>query len=180
MAVLVSTDDAKAFLKFRNGVDDEALFTVAYTAGTQAVIDFLEWDPNLQATTEIVDGYGAPSVALKRAPVTVVSAVKVSGAAIALTGLVTQGRMLLRRDGIFPLGKASVEVTYTAGYNPLPDPITLGTKMAIKALWTAPGFELNFASHSIAGVESASFIAGGPGSLPPGARALLQPYRRNF
>lgn len=180
MADLVDIDAAKAYVGFNAAADDADLMDAAHAAGNRAVIDFLEWNPILATTTEVVDGYGGPSVALKRAPIVEVISVKISGSLVPLTSLAVQNRMLLLKQGVFPLVKASIEVVYRAGYKPLPAPVVQATKIAIKAVWTASGFDPNFASHSIAGVESASFSRDGPGSLPPAARSMLQPYRRVF
>lgn len=180
MAELVGIDEAKSYVGFNAATDDAGLMEAAHLAGNQIVIDFLEWDPVLATATELVDGHGAPSVALKRAPVVELMSVKLSGTALPLSAMAVQTRMILWRGGVFPREKAIVEVTYRAGYQPLPDPIVLAAKMAVKAVWTAQGFDPNFASHSIAGVESASFNRDGPGSLPPAAQRLLQPYRRVF
>ena len=61
MAELVGIADAKAYVGFNATTDDADLMDAAHLAGNQLVIDYLEWDPVLATTTELVDGHGAPA-----------------------------------------------------------------------------------------------------------------------
>lgn len=180
MAELVDLDDAKVFVGFNAQMDSEALMEAAHAAGNQLALNWLGWDPNQQTVTEVRNGLGGPSLPLGRAAIKSVSSVKIDGASVPIDGFGWSGRMLYYRRGIIPRGLYNVEVTYVSGYRPLPDDMVHGARLAVKAVWMAMGLDPNFASHQVNGVEGGYFNPDGPGSLPPGAKVLMQPYRRIY
>ena len=180
MAELVDIDEAKAFVGFDAGADSADLMDVAHAAGNGNVIQYLGWDPSLQTRTERLSGYGGPSIALPCRSLKSITSMLIDGVSIAVSSFVIQASMLIYRGGVFPRGLANVEVTFRAGYSPLPSEITLAARFAIKAAWSAMALDPNFASHQVAGVESASFHADGPGALPPAAKVMLRDHRIIF
>ena len=181
MADLVDLDEAKAYVGFVAGTDDETLMEAAQVSGNQVVRDYLGWDPLVQDRVEVANGRGVAAVFLAAEPIVSVTSCYIGTVAVPPDQLVAQGRMLLRKAGVFPKGTANVTVTYRGGYvRTNLHPVMTATKMAIKALWSAFKLDPNFASPSMAGVESASFYADGPGALPQAAKTLLQPKRRVF
>lgn len=180
MAELVDIDEAKAFVGFDAGADSADLMDVAHAAGNNSVIKYLGWAPSLQTRTALLSGYGGPSIALPWRSVQSITSVLIDRVSVAVSSFVIQGSMLIYRGGIFPRDLANVEITCRAGYSQLPSEITLATRLAIKAAWSAVALDPNFASHQVAGVESASFHADGPGALPPAAKAMLRDHRIIF
>lgn len=178
MAEFIDIDEAKAYVGFRAGVDDAAKMDTAHLAGNELVLTYLDWDPTRHTATEEVNGLGGPSVQLSRKPIIEVLSVAIlDGPQVPVASLTWSERMLTYRRGSFPRGTRNVTVRYTAGYTVLPEAILEATRIAIKAVWTSRSMEHNFTSHQIAGVESATFHATGPGTLPPAAQVLLNPHR---
>jgi hypothetical protein len=178
MPELIDIDAAKAYVGFNADVDSADLMDAAHATGNRLVYSYLGWNPAKHTATETVHGLGTSMIQLSRTPIASVESVVVEdGASPPLASLKVDGRHLFYRGGVFPRGLKNVTVRYSAGYSPVPHEILQATRIAIKAVWTAMTMEANFTSHQVAGVEGGSFHEGGPGSLPPAAKSLLNPHR---
>lgn len=180
MADIVDIDAAKLFVGFDASVDSADLMEMAQLAGNRQIRNFLGWDPVMQEVTDILSGYNAPGIMLRRGAVKSITKVVIGDVDIPLSSFAFQDRMLFYRTGVFPRAIMNVAVTYKSGYQPLPPDLVSATNIAIKAVWGAFRLDPNFASHSIAGVESAVIQADGAGALPPGVMSMVRYLRLVF
>lgn len=146
----------------------------ALEAASVAIANFCRGDLALGATTETLRGHGDKKVFVSRKPVASVTSCTVDGTAVPVE--LVNGEVWRVDRMPFPFD-STVIVTYSAGFDPIPAPVKLATKMTVQALWTAPAMEVNFQSDSMNGVVAGSFRQEGPGSIPPAAIAYLRPYR---
>ncbi len=176
-----SLADGKSFL----GIDDtdsDALLQVMLGAATQAVVDYLCWDPNLHEATERYSGLGVCSMVVNRRDITAVSAITTEGYSgvpvqVDLTKIYWSESIVYSRHLAFPRGRRNIVITYTAGLDPMPASIILAAKMTLKAMWSGKDFEQNATGSSVPGIESLSFFPNGPGAIPPQAISYLTRYR---
>jgi hypothetical protein len=154
--------------------DDEVL--AAIKAASALISRYCNADLGLQQTTEVLFGLGSDLIFPRRGPlVAVVSIAPEKGSNIA--GRVSGNAIKASEGGWFARG-AEYTVTYTAGYATLPEDLLLAARITTAGVFNASAYDPNLANESLGGVISGSFAGDGPGSLPPAARALLNPLRQ--
>lgn len=120
---------------------------------------------------------------LDRDLVPAVSAVTEAGVALAGAGYELDGSLLYRLDGtdriLWP-ARTTVEITYQAGFDPIPADIERACLVVVQALYSARARDPMLRSESVDGVASYSYLdpRAGMEGLPPQAAALLAPWRR--
>lgn len=177
MAELVSIADAKTWL---NITDDncDAILAIVVPNASDAVIEYLGYNPQSSTETEFYNGTGTDSIAVNRVPITEVDEVKVSGLVVPYERIIFGRAVIYRTDGVpFMRGRKNVEVTYTAGYQSLPGGIVQGVLLTVAAMYNSRTIDPNITGESVVGVYSAGFWPTGPGTIPPAARDLLSSYR---
>ncbi|RVT96239.1 hypothetical protein EOD42_14090 [Rhodovarius crocodyli] len=118
----------------------------------------------------------APIMTPRATPVASIISATQDGAPIELVKRMG-GSVLARKDGLPFSGE--VEVTYTTEA-PVPNSVQMATLLTAQAMADAPAYDQNAGGTQSAGLYSFSAHAGGAGSLPPAARALLEPLRAVF
>lgn len=159
----------------------DAQITMALDMASEMVAQFCNRDLSRGSATEIYRGTGSPEIFLRRTPVVLVSSVVDEGGAVE----VEADLISIRRKGgsgfslggqqVFAAGRM-VEVTYTAGYSPMPRDVVLATCIAAKGVLSAAVIDPNLSGESIAGVTSFSVDQPGAGALPRAAQSLLSGY----
>ena len=193
MTAWISTADVQAWI----GADlstDQA--TDLADAATSVARDWLERDLELADFAEIYDSLGTDYVLLNAWPIRVVTSIAINNeAALAPAAFGRVGWVLdpsnprkVRFPGRkVPRGIQNIAVSYTAGYDltqpagaptGLPGAVRKALQLIASAIDNAQAADPNLASENTGGVFSGSFYASGVGAIPPGARTLLQPYRR--
>jgi hypothetical protein len=181
---IITADEAKIWLG-SPPIDNDAAFTNTVNAANSAVTAVLQWDPTSQLRTEYYSGRGGPALTPNAAPITGLTSISiflgVNSAALPVdvTQCIIDRWQIIWRGGAFPVGQKNITLVYTAGYLPTSaemQAIRQATFQTMKAMWVGRGADQNASSESFPGVLSQGFWAGGPGQVPPQARALLSPY----
>lgn len=174
--------------------DDTAAVLVINTS--DAVQGYIERDVGLQTVTELLDSNGSDTVLASFWPIRSISSITINGgqqvpaAAFNVRGYRLD--KLVERAIIFPgqkIGRSvsNIAVTYVAGYDTsqsvgsalgIPGDLHLACKLTANAISNAQAADTNLASENTGGVFSGSFYATGAGAVPPGARTLLQRFKR--
>ncbi|MEK4798057.1 head-tail connector protein [Thermoactinomyces sp. FSL K6-2592] len=116
----ITVQDVKDYLKIEHDLEDALLENLINRA-----TDILEKERYFKGIkereyTETHDGEGTPEIFLLNYPVTNVTSVKINGTPIN-DYQVSKDNGVLKYAGIFPEGFGNIEVSYTAGYNPVPE-----------------------------------------------------------
>jgi len=162
----------------------------------------LKWlGRNIEEDTyvEYPEGYGSRRIRLKQQPVTAVSEVRIdslrqftaTNTLLAASEYQIVNGMLFRLTGTWPNSRENrwglladatvpsvgmVKVTYTAGYDPVPDDVTLAADMLVVKLFRLRKKGEAMLSESL---EDYAYSRGDPGGdLMRDVRGLLAPYRR--
>jgi hypothetical protein len=193
MTAWISSADVQAWI----GADlttDQA--TDLADAATSVARDWLERDLALATYTELYDSLGTDYVLLNAWPIRTLTSIALNGEGALAASAYSQPGWRLDplnpRKVRFPgrkvaRGIQNIAVTYTAGYDltqpagsptGLPGAVRKALQLIASALDNAQAADPNLASENTGGVFSGSFYATGVGAIPPGARTLLQSYRR--
>lgn len=193
MTAWISTADVQAWI----GADlttDQA--TDLADAATSVARDWLERDLELATFTETYDSLGTDYVLLNAWPIRTLTSIAINNeatlapAAFGRAGWAldpSNPRKVKFPGRRVPRGIQNIAVTYTAGYDltqpagsptGLPGAVRKALQLIASALDNAQAADPNLASENTGGVFSGSFYATGVGAIPPGARTLLQSYRR--
>lgn len=194
---LVSLDDAKSALGIDAGdTSQDAVLTQQIEATSMAINNYCDRIFVVQTYRDQLRGaygaYGEPLVT-RQYPIMVddagvpLAAVEEGGAALDATLLEVfpEGGAIYRLDATaLPIawGAALVAVDYTAGFDPIPADVQGACLEWLTARWHAIGRDPALRSETIPDliteVYAGDFGAGtNAGSMPPGARDLLAPYK---
>lgn len=194
MTTWISADDVLAWIGDDDLTTDQA--TDLAIAATDAAREWLERDLELKTFTENYDSLGTDYILLNAWPIRSLGSISLNGEAALQPAAYNQAGWafdpLNPRKVRFPgrkvaRGVQNIAVTYTAGYDlsqpvgsatGLPGTVKKALQLIAAAMDNAQAADPNLASENTAGVFSGSFYATGVGAIPPGARTLLQPYRR--
>jgi hypothetical protein len=182
-AQIITLAQAQSWLQL-DGTESEDVVDAAVQAATDAVIDWLQWDPRLLGRVEQLDGTCGYELPVNYAPITAVSAINLINPApcppcpMDMTTVSWDPvRPLIFSSCGFPGGIANVQVYYTAGYAQLPSPITQGVLYTISAMIAGSGVDFNATGEAFAGVIAQNWQPGGPATVPLAAQTLLRRYR---
>lgn len=118
----LTVQDVKDYLKIEHNFEDTLIENLINRA-----TDFLEKKVlfrgiKARSYTETYDGEGTAELFLNNYPVTSVTNVSIDGTVLNSTDYeVSKDTGIIRFYGLFPEGSSNVTVTYTAGYDPVPD-----------------------------------------------------------
>lgn len=187
---LLTLDEANAWLGLEaDGGDTDAIVTAAIAAASDAIANYIGYDPNSRAYTQTLDGKDTKALYLRSYPITAVSSLVISGATINPSlYAVTEERIVFKDGSLFPRGIQNITVAYTAGYTSMPELLKQAARYATKAVYAAKSVDPNVSSEAVPGVYSVSYAMGGmngrsgsvAGTLPMNAQLLLDPFRRHF
>jgi hypothetical protein len=194
MTTWISASDVQAWIGADN-VDNTTAAALA-TAATDAVRGYIERDVELGTFDEIYDSTGTNYILLNHWPVRTITAVKIETVPVVPASFNHPGwrmdgflprKLIFAGRGIIPRGVMNVEIAYTAGYDlaqaagsttGLPADLATALKLTAAAIANAQAADPNLAGESTGGVFSGSFYPTGVGAVPPGARSLLQRFKR--
>lgn len=206
----VTIDEARAFLDL--GADDTDRDGLLFSLITAAVAT-MEGYTNRRLferaySNVILDGYGTDQLCLPEYPlntgatltvleavdrnfsiVTALEALDATGTNYSTAGFVSNADegILTRLNAVWPTGRSTVMVTYTAGYQlsneRFAEQLKTAQRRIIADLWASVGRDPTLSSRSIGGL-SETFLSGtGPDSgkyaaLKPEVRMVLDQFRR--
>jgi hypothetical protein len=173
-------------------------------SSTDAVRGYIERELSVSDYDEIYDSNGTDYILLDNWPIVAVSSVSIAGGnPLGPSGVNQAGfridRFVLRKlqfvgYGKIPRCQQNISVAYTAGYDftlpasaPSPGPglapgppsdLITALQLTASAIYNAAAADPNLSSESTGGVFSGSFYPTGVGAVPPGARTLLQRFKR--
>jgi hypothetical protein len=198
---LVTVAAAQLFLGDAEAADTGLLQSIV-DAASNAVIDFLGWNPALQTVTEVLSGQGTPFLYPTQTPITAVNSVSLiaglTGFGVSRSyplgaGLVglnapipinmeaisfDQKRIYTTTGMRFPFGEENILVNLTGGFATIPPAIAQATLIAVKGMFQAIDVDPNVSGEAYTGVLSRQFWPTGAGALPPAACSLLAPHRK--
>lgn len=183
MADFALLSDVKTALGITDTSQDTTL-TAMLQASTQMILDWLDCDPRSDDYSERLNGMGTHELIPTYSPVSAVASVVItypSGSTdtLDLSTIDFDDNIIWRKDRrTFPVGRRNVTVGYSAGYDPMPKSFKQAALYTVRALYSSSDTDMNSTGESWAGVNSATWNAGGAGVLPVSARTLLQSYRR--
>jgi hypothetical protein len=182
---LTTLADAKAYLKVTVTTDDD-LISGLINACSTALENFCRRSFHQTTyTNENHDGNNTRYLNLRNFPVLSVSQVQVNGVVIDPSNYVIKNESgVLARIGPYPntftglsmsrfntvwnRGDYNIQVSYSAGFNPIPDDLALACKMYVKAIYSA-----DIASYSTTYTDGFMFRAD---AIPVQVKLMLQPY----
>jgi len=170
----VELADMKAWLA-EAGVERDSEIQRAIEVASQMVERWCGRDFASDTVTEQLIGNGAFYIFPARTPITAVSSVTIDGQAIPFRFDIMG---IKRTDGGRFGIHDTVVVTYTGGYDVIPDDVVHATKITAQAVLGAPATDPNLAYENAAGFGAFSYAPQGPGALPRAAMTLLEGVRR--
>lgn len=196
---LVTEAQALAWINDSSIMSGDPVFDATIDAASDAIMGVLGYNPVQQEYTDVASGWGSYDLPLKYRNITACSAIAVVSppcigfGAYGLPpspptpmdptqvtfGTFPQDMILRWTYGKWPKGPQgfkNIAYTVTAGWASLPPAIMTATLMTIKALWYGAMADQNATGEQYSGVMSQQFRAGGPGSVPPQARLILDRY----
>lgn len=176
-------DDTKEWLQINDNSQD-ILVMGLLNASTQAIINYLHRDPRQGTYIEYYNGTQSNQILVNNYPISNVISIAISPYAGSPTSNIINPSyifwdddIIYRGDSIFPRGNKNIGINYTAGlFDPNLDSIYLAARYIVKAFWAAMSSDMNVSSESFSGVLSQSYWQTGPGSIPPQAKLLLEPF----
>jgi hypothetical protein len=165
-------------------------------SATAAVLSWIERDLTLGTFNETYDSNGTDYILLDHWPIRTVTSVAINGeaplmvaafqkAGYALDPLVSRKMRFPGRR--IPRGVMNIAVNYSAGYDMtqpvasttgLPADVYKALQLTAAAIYNAAAADPNLSSENTAGVFTGSFYQTGVGAVPPGARSLLERFKR--
>lgn len=186
----ISVDDAKKFMGI-TATDKDDLIGSSIDAASLMIANYLNLDPNRRTFIESFNGNGKTMMVLPNSPIISVASLKIDGATIPFSadkktaGFVFTKTLIQLIGHVFSKGVLNVDVTYDAGFDEVPADIRQACLYTVNAAFKAGAVDPNATGESVPGVYSVSYAVGqspgglgGPGSIPPSAKALLQPHKR--
>ena len=182
MTLLASLADLKTYLGMDAGstVADAELTRLLGVASAWAE-NYCERTFTRAAFTELRNGTGSAVLPVRNAPIASVSSVSIDGTAVVASDGTSAGfafdgpRIYLVGGQIFCRGTKNVQITYTGGFETIPDDVAHAV-IEIAAQAFREKEWIGFTSKSLAG-ETVAFQRNG---FPESARATLAPYRRIY
>jgi hypothetical protein len=181
VVALVTLSEFKTWMGLTDTAQDAAISAIipAASATVEQAID----RPATQAAiaNEVHDGNGSARLWVRRWPIASISQLTIDGQSVSASDFLWADRTVtLLRGRRFTLGTGNILVSYTGGWVTLPDDVRQAVFYTVQAMLYAAAADPNLLSESTGGVFGGTMIATGPGSLPPAARSLLQPYMTTF
>lgn len=170
-------------------------------AATDAMRSYLERDLEMGSWTEFYDAMNTDYILLQHWPVRSIDQVLYQGNPVAaasiqagqakgwrIDGFITR-KLWFAGYGKLPRAPMAIQVVnlkagYDVGVSPgstptaMPGHVVQALQLTCLAIFTSQAIDPNLTGESISGVFSGSFVPTGPGSIPPGAMALVRNERR--
>lgn len=152
-------------------------------AASSAIEAYLGRKLRLGQHEEWLDGHGRNFIWTRQAPLVSVEALEIDRRPVPEAppggvGYEIRGDRIFLTGWAFTKGKGNIYLCYIAGYEEVPAVIQEACLLTVQAITTASSMDLNLSGESVPGVYSASYSQLGPGSIPMGARSMIDPYRR--
>lgn len=124
----------------------------------EQVADYLGYDPELQAYTQVIKGDGGTLAALQAMPVNSITALSIDGAIGDPTTLEVEkmNYICFKDNSVFQKG-SRYSITFTAGYESVPDIIKTTALQIASLLWESAGGNLAVSSQTFADTGSRVF-----------------------
>lgn len=166
--------DVRGWLGIKeNNTSDDALLTRMITAAS-AWIDTYVSRPLAKASfTQTFDGVGGMRQCLPFGPIVSVESVRVDDIEIDSSRWRSDAYGVILKGGWFTRGFGNVEISYTAGYDPIPDDI-VQCCIDIVAFNYRRRERIGHASKTLNG-ETTAFVTS---DVPPECKAVLEQYKR--
>lgn len=129
-------------------------------AATDAVIEYLSYDPRLQTYSEVFSGTGENSLQLSAKPIDTITSLTISGEPVSLGEIVSVSKnseRIIRTGSVFDAGEMNIVVDYSAGFDPLPGAITLAVLRIATLLLSEANGNIGITSKSFQD-QSRTFI----------------------
>lgn len=162
--------------------DEDAVLTYLLNAANSQVAKYIGYDPESQVVIETRDGNGRYALVLAHPHPLAVSGVKIDGVDVPMradpTGSgwffdASRNMLWVCGSWSFNKGVGNIEVTYTAGYNPMEPALTQGV-LDLVAVRREELKRRGISSKSLAG-ETVSFVYA---AVPETIRGYLDPFRK--
>ncbi len=182
---LLNLNDVQGWLAL-DGTENTYWISAAVDAASDAVLDWLQWDPRSQTVTDLYDGTGGNSLPVLGYPITAVSAISYlypgcAPQADPMTSISWSPKDPMIYNGCgFPYGTDNVQVTFTRGFATLPNSILQGVRYTIKSMIDGSGVDFNATGESYPGVIAQTWQPGGPATVPVAAQTLMRRFQRKF
>lgn len=148
---------------FMNKVpDDEGFDPEKYcNSAMEQIADYLGYDPESQSYTQTIKGDGGSLAALKALPITEITALIIDGVESDASKLEVEGgefsNYICFKDGSVFTAGSRFEITFTAGWQNVPEIIKTTTLQIASLLWESAGGNLAVSSTSFADTGSRVF-----------------------
>ena len=121
MRPFIGTDDLSA-ITGTTVTDDDLITAIALDAGCEAVRSYTGQTINyVEDDVEEHDGKGTRAVRLDERPIRDITSVEVDGVALDADVLSIRKSFVRRKDAVFPVGLGNIVVTYSHGWDAIPD-----------------------------------------------------------
>lgn len=177
-APMVSTDEVKRWLDL-DPTDDsrDDILQLLIEAASGELFTRLGWDFRAQTWLENYNGRGGSAMAVNQHPIIAVRSLTVAKLVLDQASYDWDETLIYLRNGTFPRGAKLITVSYDAGLPAVPAWAKLACQYTVKAFWQARKTDMNTTGEQFTGIGGASFWPSGPGSVPPQALALIEPFR---
>lgn len=165
--------DFRLFYGEAEDTDRTPLIEAAIAVASEMIARECNYDLSRGSATERYWGMGANALFLKRTPIVSVASVITENGPVEVDA---DSISITTKNGSVFAYQKSVEVTYTAGYQPIPRDVVLATCIAAKAVINASVVDPNLTGESVAGVTNFAVDQFGAGALPRAARTLINDY----
>ena len=124
----------------------------------EQVADYLGYDPELQTYTQVIKGDGGTLAALQAMPIQSITALVIDGATGDPTTLEVEkmNYICFKDNSVFQKG-SRYSITFTAGYESVPDIIKTTALQIASLLWESAGGNLAVSSQTFADTGSRVF-----------------------
>ena len=124
----------------------------------EQVADYLGYDPELQTYTQVIKGDGGTLAALQAMPIQSITALSIDGATGNPTTLEVEkmNYICFKDNSVFQKG-SRYSITFTAGYESVPDIIKTTALQIASLLWESAGGNLAVSSQTFADTGSRVF-----------------------
>ena len=118
----ITTEDLQDYVK--SYPDDTDEFAGFVNAAIAIVNGYIGYDPELHTTTKKMDGTGCNLLNILDAPIVSVISLSVDGVPVDSASYVVRDEYIILLGGLmFNPGTANIEITYSAGFSPVPGDI---------------------------------------------------------
>jgi hypothetical protein len=174
MAPLASTDDLRKWKQLDVGEFDTDAATLAVAGASGMIRSHCGWDISQATVTDaVLDGPGSRNLWLPTLKLTAVASVAVNGDPLTVgTQYDWTGYGKLIHRGCWPSTPRSITITYTHGWNPVPDEVKTATLILAGLLYSNPDMAASFSEAWGPFNESRSYGS----DLPPMIASMLGRY----